>query len=73
MSTKRARYHGPEEIRVYDPQGTVYDDPIDVVAPGGLLSADAPARVRDELLARSDWSEVKQDPAKPDTNDKDKG
>jgi hypothetical protein len=61
MSAKRARWNGSHEVLVFDPQGTVNDPPIDTVVPGGLLSTDVPATVRDELLARPDWSEVKQD------------
>lgn len=60
MSAKRARFNGSHEILVFDPQGSVYDPPIDRVIPGGLLSADVPARIRDELLSRPDWSEVNQ-------------
>ena len=59
MSAKRARWNGSHEVLVFDPQGNVFDPPIDTVVPGGLLSAEVPARVRDELLAREDWSEVK--------------
>lgn len=58
--SKRARWNGSEPIRVFDPEASVYDPPIDEVVPGGLLSADAPARIRDELLQRDDWSEVNQ-------------
>jgi hypothetical protein len=60
MSTKRARWNGSEDIRVFDPEASIYDGPIDTVVPGGLLSADAPARIRDELLKRPDWTEFNQ-------------
>lgn len=60
MSTKRARYDGPyEEVVVQDSQAGVYSDAW-FVKRGGLLPADAPARVRDDLLASEEWSEVKQ-------------
>ena len=58
--SKRARYDGPSEVLVFDPEANIYAGPIDRVKPGGLLSADVPARIRDELLEREDWSEVKQ-------------
>lgn len=59
--SKRARFDGPElEVAVFDPQASIYDPPVDVVKRGGLLSADAPARLRDELLGRENWSEVNQ-------------
>jgi hypothetical protein len=60
MSTKRARYDGPhEEVVVQDSQAGIYSDAW-VVKRDGLLPADAPARVRDDLLASEEWSEVKQ-------------
>lgn len=56
----RARYDGPfEEIVVIDPHT---NELLDTVKRGGLLSKDVPAKVRDELLAREDWTAVK-DPA----------
>jgi hypothetical protein len=56
----RARYDGPYlEVRVVDSET---NQEIDVVKRGGLLTADAPAKIRDELLGREDWSQVK-DPA----------
>jgi hypothetical protein len=74
MSTKRARYDGAyEEVAVYDPQADVYAGPIDIVQRGGLLSADVPARIRDELLDREDWSEVKQATPATAKNDDRKG
>ncbi len=61
MTMKRARFDGPhDEILVFDPQAGVYAGPIDSVKRGGLLSTDVPARIRDELLARDNWTEVKQ-------------
>jgi hypothetical protein len=59
--TKRARYDGPhEEVAVFDSEAGVHSGPIDVVTKGGLLSSEAPARIRDELLNTPYWSEVKQ-------------
>lgn len=61
--SKRAKYVGPhEEVAVFDSEASVYDPPIDVVKQGGLLSADAPARIRDELLHKDnpDWTEFNQ-------------
>lgn len=57
--SKRARYDGPHEsVLVYDSEGSVYDPPIAEVKRGGLLPADAPARVRDDLTSGDDWTEV---------------
>lgn len=59
--SKRARYDGPhEEVAVYDSEAGINARPVDIVKRGGLLSADVPARIRDELLGREDWSEVQQ-------------
>lgn len=59
--SKRARYDGPhEEVAVFDSEAGVYAEPIDIVKRGGLLSADVPARIRNELTAGADWSEVDQ-------------
>ena len=59
--SKRARYDGAyEEVFVFDSEAGVHAPPIDKVKRGGLLSADVPARIRDELLGREDWNEVKQ-------------
>lgn len=64
--SKRARYDGPhEEVVVIDSQEGIYAKPIDVVKRGGLLTADAPARIRDELLASADWTAVSQRKPKP--------
>lgn len=59
--SKRARFDGPyDEVFVFDSEAGVYAQPIDKVKRGGLLSADAPARIRDELVKGDDWSEVEQ-------------
>lgn len=56
---KRARYDGAyEEVAIFDPQADVFSGPVDIVKRGGLLSADVPARIRDDLLAGDDWTEV---------------
>jgi hypothetical protein len=60
--SKRVRYDGPSEVLVFDPEADVYAPPIDRVKPGGLLSKDVPARIRDELAQRADWTE-QEDPA----------
>lgn len=53
----RARYDGPyEEVNVFDPYT---NEKLDTVKRGGLLSADVPAKTRDELLSSEDWTEVK--------------
>lgn len=73
--TKRAKYVGPhEEVAIFDSQASIYDGPIDVVKRNGLLSADAPARIRDEFLHKdnADWVEFKQ-PDQPKTDDSKKG
>jgi hypothetical protein len=58
----RARYDGPfEEIFVIHPET---NERLDTVKRGGLLSKDVPAAIRDELIARDDWSAVK-DPTTP--------
>lgn len=61
--SRRAKYVGPfEEVFVFDPEDErgVYGPPIDTVKRNGLLSADAPARVRDELIKSDEWTEVDQ-------------
>lgn len=61
--TKRAKYVGPHlEVTVIDSEASVYDPPLDTVVRNGLLTKDAPARVRDSLLETEDWVET-QDPA----------
>lgn len=63
--SKRARYDGPyEEVAVFDSEAGIYAPPIDTVRRGGLLSADVPARIRDELLASDSWSEVQHSTSK---------
>ena len=52
---KRARYDGGYLDGVY----VEIDGRLVHVKQGGLLPADAPAAIRDELLAREDWSEQK--------------
>lgn len=66
--SKRARYNGPFV------DGVIVDDPYsghrEHVKKGGLLSDDAPASLRDELLKnQDDWSEVSQ----PSSSDSKKG
>lgn len=64
----RARYDGPYlEIDVFDPENP--NRKIDTVKRGGLLSASVPAAVRDDLLSREDWTEVK-DPSGSSTTKK---
>lgn len=67
--TKRARFDGPEpSVQVY-PAGDVYAQPLATVERGHLLPEDVPAAVRDELLARDNWTEVDG----PTSTSKDKG
>lgn len=60
--TKRARWDGPYAIKVELPDGSFTD----VIEPGQLLPLEAPSgdsipvAIRDEMLQRSDWSEVNQ-------------
>jgi hypothetical protein len=55
--TDRARFDGPhDEVLVIDPYT---NELLDTVKRGGLLSKDVPAKVRDELLARDNWTAVK--------------
>jgi hypothetical protein len=59
--SKRARYDGPhEEVFVFDSEAGVNSRPIDTVKRGKWLSADVPARIRDELLATDYWTEVQE-------------
>jgi hypothetical protein len=46
-------------VVVQDSEAGIYSE-VWIVKRGGLLPADAPARVRDDLLASEEWSEVKQ-------------
>lgn len=59
---KRARYNGPQKVVVHWPPGETNVGNPDYqtweVEPGGLLPADAPAKLRDELAANPDWTEV---------------
>lgn len=66
--SRRARYDGPyEEVVIFDSEAGVESGPIDTVKRGGWLSGDVPARIRDELLGRPDWTEVQQStPTKKD-------
>jgi hypothetical protein len=59
---KRARWDGAEPVLVFDPQGTVYDSPIAQVEPGHHLPEQVPARIRDELTARDNWTEIDYTP-----------
>jgi hypothetical protein len=60
MSTKRARYDGPhQEVVVQDSAAGIYSEGW-VVKRGGWLPDNAPAHVRDDLLASDEWTEVKQ-------------
>lgn len=57
---KRARYDGPHTAVVIDPNGLNI-----TVERGHLLPVEhngenVPAKLRDELLARDDWTEVDQ-------------
>lgn len=66
---KRARYDGPHTaVTVQIPDSTI--SPFDVER-GHLLPTEVdgqsiPAKVRDDLLSRQDWTEVDQKPAKED-------
>jgi hypothetical protein len=71
--SRRAKYVGPHaEVAVFDSEASIYDGPIAVVKQNALLPAEAPARIRDELLLASnpDWVEFNQ-PVK--TDDKKEG
>ncbi len=63
--SKRARFTGSEAIRVTWPPGQVTPDQEWIVEPNHLLPDDAPAAMRDELLKRDNWSEVKQSTSTP--------
>jgi hypothetical protein len=67
--TRRARYTGPyEKVDIFDSNAEegVYAPKLATVERGHLLPADVPARIRDELLAGEDWSEVEQSSGKDD-------
>ena len=56
--SKRARFDGPHDaVHIFHPETNEH---LDTVQRGGLLSADVPAAIRDELLQRDNWSEVQQ-------------
>lgn len=57
--SKQVRYDGPFlEVLVIDSQAGIYAGPIAVVKRGENLPANVPDRIRDELAAREDWTEV---------------
>ena len=57
--SKRARYDGPwPKARVTWPPGETAPEQEWLVEPGHLLPADAPAKLRDELVRGDDWTEV---------------
>ena len=60
--SKRARWDGPGPVHVYDPEASVYDPPLATVEPGHHLPDDVPARIRKELVARDNWTEVEYTP-----------
>jgi hypothetical protein len=69
---RRARYDGPsDEVNVYDGEGTAYDKPIATVKRGAFLPDDVPARVRDELLAADNWTEVDYTPPRGNKKESD--
>ena len=66
MSKSRARYAGPfNEVVVQWPPGETRPSETQswTVKQNHWLPDDAPAKLRDELLASADWSEVEQQPA----------
>ena len=68
--SKRARYVGPfDEVKIGWPPGEIHPQQTWLVKNNHWLPDDAPAALRDELLAGEDWSEVEQ-PA-PTTKKKD--
>ena len=61
--SKRARYDGPhDEVLVDLSEGDINRIGVDYVTVkrGGLLPAEVPAKIRDELLSNPDWSPVEQ-------------
>lgn len=61
MSKTRARYVGPfPEVVITWPPGQVVPEKTWNVQQNHWLPDDAPAALRDELLAGPDWSEVEQ-------------
>lgn len=63
---KRARFDGPEPSLTVYPPGDPYAQPLAVVEKGHLLPEDVPAAIRDELLARDNWTEVQGPSASSD-------
>jgi hypothetical protein len=64
---KKARYDGAHEAVVVTwPPGAAYPEQTWLVQRGHQLPQDAPAPLRDELLAGPDWNEVEQPTAKTD-------
>lgn len=70
--SKRARYDGAHEaVDVHYPPDAPIDQQESVtVKRGGLLPDEVPAKVRDELLQREDWSEVNQATSPPAKSEK---
>ena len=76
--SKRARYDGPlDKVVVHLPPGVVEGGADDYqtweVERGHQLPADAPAKLRDELTAGSDWTEVDQSDGKNSDDKSGKG
>lgn len=69
--SKRARWDGADTVLVFDPQGSVYDAPIAAVEPGHHLPDEVPARIRDELLGRDQWTEIDYTPPGAKKKDED--
>ena len=71
MSQRRARYDGPHpEVVIFDPEADITAPPIATLKVGEYTPADMPARIRDELTARDNFTEVtytKPGEAKADT------
>jgi hypothetical protein len=69
MAQIRARYDGPhEEVLVIHPETNKL---LDRVERGKWLSADVPASIRDELIARDNWTAVDYNPPGSRQGDKD--
>lgn len=59
--SKRVRYDGPfDEVNVGWPPGQVPAEQTWTVKANHLLPEDIPAKLRDELAAREDFTEVEQ-------------
>lgn len=56
--SKRARWDGAEDVRVFWPAGQIPPEKEWTVKPGAYLPDDAPAALRDELTSRDNWTEV---------------